>query len=68
MSSICSSSVGAPTTGSDSPEPRRSNVISRAKEHSRSMNAAIFGSAPSTSICETQVGTYSRSGPVPIAW
>ena len=68
MSSICSSSVGAPSTGSESPDPRRSNVIRRANEHSRSMNAAMFGSEASCSICETQVGTYSSSGPRPIAW
>jgi hypothetical protein len=28
-SSICSSSVGAPWIGSDMPDPRRSNMISR---------------------------------------
>lgn len=56
-SSICSSSVGAPSTGSERPEPRRSKLISRENEQSRSMNAAILGSAPSSSIWETHVGT-----------
>ncbi len=35
-SSICSSSVGARPSGSDSPVPRRSNMISRLNEASRS--------------------------------
>jgi hypothetical protein len=34
-SSICSSSVGAPGTGSDSPVPRRSNMIRRENEANR---------------------------------
>ena len=65
-SSICSSSVGAPWSGSERPEPRRSNVITRAKLVSRSITAAIDASDQRYSTCEIQGGIQTRStGPSP---
>src|SRR5436190_929942 len=60
-SSICSSSVGAPIIGSDSPEPRRSKVITRAKRPIRSPTVSSVGSVNRCSHCEIQVGTQRRS-------
>ena len=65
-SSICSSSVGAPKSGSDSPDPRRSNVITRANWVRRFPNRSSVGSAHRYSTCEIQGGTQTRSmGPSP---
>ena len=65
-SSICSSSVGAPSIGSDSPEPRRSNTITLPNEAIRSNAALIVGSRKRYSHCEIQVGTQRMSsGPSP---
>jgi hypothetical protein len=44
-SSICSSSVGARGTGSDRPDPRRSKMMSRENDASRSKYPAIAGSS-----------------------
>ncbi len=65
-SSIRSSSVGAPTTGSEAPLPRRSKRITRAKPASRSKKRAQRGSSKITSTQEIQFGTQRRScGPSP---
>ena len=65
-SSICSSSVGAPSSGSERPEPRRSKVITRAKLVSRSITPASDASDQRYSTCEIQGGIHTRSmGPSP---
>jgi hypothetical protein len=65
-SSICSSRVGAPKKGSDSPEPRRSKVMTRANSCSRCPKRSSVGSAHRYSTCEIQGGTQTRSiGPSP---
>ena len=60
-SSICSSSVGAPDSGSDSPDPRRSNVITRANWVRRPITASSVGSDHRYSTCDTQGGIQTRS-------
>ena len=60
-SSIWSSSVGAPKSGSDSPEPRRSNVITRAKPVSRAITRSSEGSDQRYSTWEIHGGTHTRS-------
>ena len=52
-----SSSVGAPTTGSDSPVPRLSNRIKRANEAMRSIMWTTGGISQMSSTCETKPGT-----------
>jgi len=44
-SSICSSSVGAVSTGSDNPDPRRSNMINRENDAIRLKYRATTGSS-----------------------
>ncbi len=65
-SSIWSSSVGAPNKGSERPEPRRSNVITRANCVSRCITRSSDGSDQRYSTCEIHGGTQTRSmGPSP---
>ena len=65
-SSICSSSVGAPWSGSDRPDPRRSKVITRANWVRRSITALREGSDQRYSTCEIQGGIHTMStGPSP---
>ena len=65
-SSIWSSSVGAPKSGSESPEPRRSNVITRANSVRRAITRSSDGSDQRYSTCDTQGGIQTRSmGPSP---
>ena len=51
-SSIRSSRIGAPTTGSDSPLPRLSNMMSRANDAIRSMMWTAVGISQISSTCE----------------
>ena len=60
-SSICSSSVGAPASGSDRPEPRRSKVITRANWVSRAITRASDSSDQRYSTCEIHGGIQTRS-------
>jgi hypothetical protein len=65
-SSIWSSSVGAPKSGSERPEPRRSNVITRANPVSRAITRSSEGSAQRYSTWEIHGGIQTRSvGPSP---
>ena len=56
-SSIRSSSVGAPTTGSESPVPRLSNMIKRANDVRRSIMWTTGGISQASSTCEMKPGT-----------
>ncbi len=60
-SSTSSSSVTEPSSGSDRPTPRRSMIITRAKEPRRSKKDAIPGSSQSCSRCDVEPGTNSTS-------
>jgi hypothetical protein len=52
-----SSRVGAPTTGSDRPVPRLSNMIKRANDVSRSIMWTTDGISQASSTCEMKPGT-----------
>ena len=65
-SSICCSSVGGVTTGSDSPVPRRSNITTWAKLLIRSKLARVAGSSHISSRCDAGPLTItSGSDPSP---
>jgi len=68
-SSIRTSSGGAPSTRSESPLPRLSNVIRRKRCASCSRNARRYGSSQTSSTCCVLPGIHSRSsGPSPTTW
>ena len=65
-SSIWSSRVGAPKSGSERPEPRRSKVITRANSVRRAITRSREGSDHRYSTCEIQGGIQTKSiGPSP---
>ena len=69
-SSMRCSSVGASATGSDSPEPRRSKLITRANDASALEEARATGSCSQTSstwVMNPGTRTRSRS-PSPNTW
>jgi hypothetical protein len=68
-SSMRVSRSGSPPGRSDSPVPRLSNRISRANDERRSLKWAERGSSQSSSTCETNPMTMTRSsGPSPVTW
>ena len=68
-SSICCSSVAAPSTGSESPVPRGSKRTSRANDAYRSNVRAVKGSSHCRSRCDAGPLIITRStGPSPITW
>ena len=68
-SSICCSSVGALSTGSDSPVPRRSNITNRANDAIRCRYRAVTGSSHMSSTWDAGPGAYTKfTGPSPTTW